>query len=247
MFYGNFPSDQDRSEFDKAIKQMSKYFRKTTFADNLITFNRNLTFTEDDDFIKSFDNNAKTRQEKSLKWRLHTLCWAGKHCLHLSGDFVECGVYLGFSMSVLAEYLHFHTLQKKMYLYDTFEGIPEAYNSEQRSNHVYEQIPDIHEQVVKKFAEYKNVEIIQGIVPDSFSKATPKKIAFLHIDMNSSKSEIAALEKLFNKVVKGGIIIFDDFGWMGYDKQTKAEIEWLGKKGYSILELPTGQGLVIKR
>ena len=45
--------------------------------------------------------------------------------------------------------------------------------------------------------------------------------------MNSSKSEIAALKHLFDKVSKGCIIVFDDFGWMGYDRQTIAEIEWL--------------------
>ena len=59
--------------------------------------------------------------------------------------------------------------------------------------------------------------------------------------------EIAALEHLFDKVSTGGIIIFDDFGWMGYDKQTKAEIDWLEKNNHKILELPTGQGMVIKK
>ena len=65
--------------------------------------------------------------------------------------------------------------------------------------------------------------------------------------MNSSKSEIAALEHLFDKVSKGGIIVFDDFGWMGYDRQTIAEIEWLKNRDHKVLELPTGQGMVIKK
>ena len=37
-------------------------------------------------------------------------------------------------------------------------------------------------------------QVVRGIVPDSFAQAVPEKIAFLHIDMNSSKAEIAALE-----------------------------------------------------
>jgi predicted O-methyltransferase YrrM len=64
--------------------------------------------------------------------------------------------------------------------------------------------------------------------------------------MNSSASELAALEHLFDRVSPGGVVIFDDFGWMGYDKQTVAEIDFMRERGHDILELPTGQGMVIK-
>jgi O-methyltransferase len=246
MFYGKF-SEEDKNNFNNSLANFNSCFNKVYAADNLITFNRNLTFTLDPDFSESFKKNVVTKQEGSLKWRLHTLCWAASHSLEIAGDFVECGVYLGFSMSVVAEYLNFSSIKKKMYLYDTYQGIPEEYNSEKRSNRVYDQKPDMYEQVMKKFQQYKNILPIKGTVPDSFDIKCPKKIAFLHIDMNSSKSEIAALEHLFDRVTKGGIIIFDDFGWMGYDKQTNAEIEWLKKRNHKILELPTGQGMVIKK
>lgn len=245
MFYGNFSGD-DKDHFNNSLDKFKNCFKKVYAADNLITFNRNLTFIKDPNFSTSFRANARTKQEDSLKWRVHTLCWAASHCLNLPGDFVECGVYLGFSMSVVTEYLDFSMVKKKMYLYDTYEGIPDEYNSEQRSNRVYKSNPNIYQQVVQKFKKYNNVIPIKGVVPDSFKTKCPKKISFLHIDMNSSKSEIAALEHLFDNVVKGGIIIFDDFGWMGYDKQTYAEIEWLENRSHKILELPTGQGMVIK-
>lgn len=245
MFYGDF-SGEKKKIFNDSLASFNKCFKKVYAADNLITFNRNITFDQDQSFKESFVHNANTPQEKSLKWRAHTLCWAASHCLGIEGDFVECGVYLGFSMSVVAEYLNFSQQQKKMYLYDTYEGIPEEYNSESRSNKVYESDPNIFDKVVKKFKKYKNVIPIKGIVPDSFETESPKKIAFLHIDMNSSKSEIAALEQLFDRVSTGGIIVFDDFGWFGYTKQAVLEIEWLKKRNHRILELPTGQGCVIK-
>lgn len=246
MFYGNF-SGENKNNFNKSLAAFKHCFKKVYAADNLITFNRNLTFMQDSDFSESFQENVSNKQEDSLKWRVHTLCWAASHCVNIPGDFVECGVYLGFSMSVVAEYLDFSKVRKKMYLYDTYEGIPDEYNSEQRSNKVYKSNPKIYEQVVQKFSKYKNVIPIKGIVPDSFKTKCPRKISFLHIDMNSSRSEIAALEHLFDKVTKGGIIVFDDFGWMGYDRQTVAEIEWLKNHNHKILELPTGQGMVIKK
>ena len=246
MFYGNF-SEENKQSFNSSLKAFNNCFKNVYAADNLITFNRNLTFTQDPNFTNSFQKNVTTKQEDSLKWRVHTLCWAASHCLAIEGDFIECGVYLGFSMSVVAKYINFASIKKSMYLYDTYEGIPEEYNSEKRSNKVYNANPNMYDQVVAKFKDYDNILPIKGTVPDSFTKQCPKKIAFLHIDMNSSKSEIAALEHLFEKLSKGGIIIFDDFGWMGYDKQTKAEIDWLAKHDHKILELPTGQGMVIKK
>jgi O-methyltransferase len=40
--------------------------------------------------------------------------------------------------------------------------------------------------------------------------------------------------------------VFDDFGWLGNDRQTFVEIQWMAQRGHSIMELPTGQGLVLK-
>jgi hypothetical protein len=83
-------------------------------------------------------------------------------------------------------------------------------------------------------------------VPDSFSEALPERIAFLHLDMNSSNSEIAALDILFDRVSPGGAIVFDDYGWLSYQAQQHAEDAFMAERGHRILELPTGQGLVIK-
>ena len=155
-------------------------------------------------------------------------------------------MWRGFSFGVLTDYVDFGTRDKSLYLYDTFEGIPPAFNSENRSNDVYQKEPDLYDKVVQRFSKYPNTKVIKGIVPDSFAQACPEKISLLHIDMNSSKSEIAALEHLFDRVVPGGIIVFDDFGWLGYDRQTYAEIEFMAKRNHRIMELPTGQGMLLK-
>ena len=64
--------------------------------------------------------------------------------------------------------------------------------------------------------------------------------------MNSEMAEVLALEHLFDRLTIGGIIIFDDFGWKSAINQCKAEQAFMRKRGHSVLELPTGQGLVIK-
>ena len=246
MFYGNFEGKKG-VDFQVALEQFREIFARIYAQDNLIAFNRNLSFLLlDQEFANAFENHAKTDQERSLAWRLHTLTWAAKHALKLEGDFVECGVFYGFSFKVLTEYLHFEKINKKLYLYDTYEGIPEEYDSEKQDNGYYKKAGDVAPQVKAHFSKYPNVEVVKGLVPDSFKIICPEKISLLHIDMNSSKSEMAALDVLYDKVVQGGIIVFDDFGWGGYDKQTVAEIAFMKERNQSIMELPTGQGLMIK-
>ena len=42
-------------------------------------------------------------------------------------------------------------------------------------------------------------------------------------------------------------MVFDDYGWHLFRKQKDAEDAFMAERGYAILELPTGQGLVVKR
>jgi hypothetical protein len=48
-------------------------------------------------------------------------------------------------------------------------------------------------------------------------------------------------------VSPGGIVVFDDYGWKVFHRQKEAEDEFMRHMGYEILELPTGQGIVVKR
>lgn len=89
--------------------------------------------------------------------------------------------------------------------------------------------------------------MIKGTVPDVLHEQSPDRIAYLHLDMNSPRAETAALEVLFNQVSTGGIIIFDDYGWKVFHRQKEAADAFMAANGQLILELPTGQGFMIKR
>ena len=65
--------------------------------------------------------------------------------------------------------------------------------------------------------------------------------------MNAARAEIGALDALFERVVPGGYIVLDDLGRSRLDSLGAEESAWMKARGYEILELPTGQGLVIKR
>jgi hypothetical protein len=248
MFYG-IP-DNRLKEFQQAIATIEDIYKgQFYFNDMLITMCRNLSFRHDKKFISSFYDAVTNKQEHSLIWRLHTLAWAAKNSLNVEGDFVECGVFKGFCSGVILSYLDFHDLPRQAYLYDTFEGLPEKTSTpEERRGWNYSEYDSeaIYNGVCEKFSKYNNVNIVRGIVPDSFEQAVPEKIAFLHIDMNSAKAEMLALEHLFDKVTPGGFIVFDDFGWTTNVKQMSSELAFMNERDHNVLELPTGQGVVIK-
>ena len=74
-----------------------------------------------------------------------------------------------------------------------------------------------------------------------------EKIAFAHIDMNNWIPEASSLEMILPKMSLGAVIVFDDYGWFGYQQQKIALDPIADRYGQEILELPTGQGILIKR
>jgi hypothetical protein len=250
MFYGRLKGD-GKDRLIEALNTLNELCGPMYASDNMVCLQRSGNFRNDTRFVDAVKRQALSKQDLSLGWRLHTLVWAAQSVQHLEGDFVECGVWKGFCFGVLTDYLNFKEQDRDLYLYDTYAGIPEEYNSEKRNNRPYQDAiaedPDhIYNTVTKRFEAYDNVKVVRGIVPDSFAEACPEKIALLHIDMNSAASEIAALNALFDKVVPGGMIVFDDYGWTGYKAQMVAEDKFMQDRGHTILELPTGQGLVVK-
>ena len=230
---------------NQAIDTLAKAFQYVFAGDMLITFQRNMSFHEDARFMQAFTSEAGDEQEKSLIWRLHVLCWCALNCLRREGDFVECGVYRGFSSSVAARYLEFGGRDKQWYLYDTFSGIPaDQLNPGDDSPAIY-RAEGLYESCRARFAQYANVHVIRGRIPEVLRERAPGKVAFLHLDMNSAQAESAALEFFSDRFSPGAMVLLDDYGWRGYRPQKLVADAFFGKKGCPIVELPTGQGLVI--
>ncbi|HVC61322.1 MAG TPA: TylF/MycF/NovP-related O-methyltransferase [Acetobacteraceae bacterium] len=211
-------------------------------SDNLITFNHTRGFLSEPRFVKAVVAAHPEPSERSIAWRTHTLCWAADSALATPGDFVECGTYKGYSAEVL---MHFTggLPGRWLWLYDLFDPGGGAGEGPRQPDHA----PGLADQVRARFRAWDNVAVTQGKVPDVLARAAPDQIAFLHIDMNNAEAEQGALEVLFDRVSPGGMIVFDDYGWTYYRAQMDAVDAFMGARGLSVLELPTGQGLAVKR
>ncbi len=239
MFWGPANHDEFAKGIQQAINQVAPHGIFT--GDNVFTFNKNLSFLDDEKFITAFVKHVETDTEKSLIWRLNILCWAARQSMRIAGDLVECGCYKGISARIISDYVELEKSDKQYYLYDLFE-----HSAEMNHHAMSEHSANLYTKVKQRFADLEQVHVTQGAVPEVLHHTSPEKIAFLHIDLNNAPAEIGALELLFDRVSTGGIIILDDYGWLVYRAQKEAEDPFFEERGYRVLELPTGQGLVIK-
>lgn len=224
---------------------------RPTYAQDCLYTTVNADFMKDKRFMDAYkkgrDLMLGSWGDYQFHWRAYVACWAAEHAKNLEGDFVECGVNTGMLDRMIIDYVDFGTLSKKFYLLDTFQGMDEAYSTGDEMKRSRDMgYVDVYEQVKETFKEFPNVELVKGPIPDTLPLVPAKAIAYLSIDMNCVAPEVAALEFFWDKLVSGGIVLFDDYGFPGHEGQKHAHDAFATGKGVSILALPTGQGLIVK-
>lgn len=213
------------------------------FADNFLTWGRNMSMLDDSPFVQAWQSNIEGPADEAIVWRRYVLACAAYHCVQLDGDFVECGAYTGVGIKTVIDYLGGPAFPKTFWGYDLFEHDPSMPH-----HSMPEHGEGLYWRVQKKFSAYPQVRLIKGSIPQVFENHCPDRIAYLHIDLNQAPAEVAALDHLFDRLVPGGILILDDYEWSGYYRAQKlAEDPWFEARHYRVMPLPTGQGLVIKR
>jgi hypothetical protein len=151
--------------------------------------------------------------------------------------FVELGTLNGFHGYFLGSIFP----QRSFFLFDSFEGMkPEDKTNDER----FYRFPDNYSLVKSTLVNFSNINIVKGYLPESLKEFTAN-IAFLHIDLNNSKPEKESLEKLYPKIISGGVIISDDYSHPGYEKQKKIFDDFAYERGLKVLSFPQGTGVII--
>jgi O-methyltransferase len=220
-------------------------------ADSLATSN-NIDFKKDLKFSKAYKlAEATAPQIKiNMEWRTYIVCSLAEIVKKLEGDFVECGVSTGIYSRAVIDYVDFDNLDKTFYLMDTFNGpkkeqITENEESLGINNYIDIYKNDVYEQVCETFKSFK-VRIIRGMIPETLKECKAEKICYLSIDMNVVAPEIAAANFFWDKLVSGGVMILDDYGFPAHFEQKIAFDKFAAEKGVQILYLPTAQGIIFK-
>lgn len=219
-------------------------------GDGLVTYHVN-AFKDDPLFVEAYKLGKQTGSwpDIDLSWRVYLACWSANKVKFLDGDFIECGVNLGGMARAIVHYLSFKNIDKKFYLLDTFEGIPEEFIFDEERLYGVDKkaYGDSYQQVKNTFNEFNNVVLIKGKVPYTLPLVKSEKIAYLSLDMNVALPEIVAAEYFWKKMVSGAIMLLDDYAYSTkYTVSRRLYDNFAKERGVQVLALPTGQGLIFK-
>lgn len=208
-------------------------------------------------FQKAYQRGIQAAGDYKIQWRAYVACWAASQAARAGqGDFVECGVNRGFMSSAIMSYLDWNQMDRHFYLVDTFDGIREELLSDEEKTAGYvennrralaqdEYVSGV-DGVRRNFEEWPQAHVVQGFVPQVLRDITVTSVAFVHLDMNNVTPEKAAAEYFWPLMIKGGVMLLDDYAFIGYGLSKKGMDEFAATVGVEILSLPTGQGILIK-
>ncbi len=166
----------------------------------------------------------------------------------IGGSFVECGVARGGCSALMALVSSEYKSDRKVWLFDSFEGLPEPTFEDKasvienlfrrdRSRSIlkkgyclgtYEQVSELLFSTLR--LDKKNIFLVKGWFQDTLPSHSDKigGISFLRIDADWYESTKCCLDNLYDEVITGGYILIDDYHLAGCKK---AVDEFLEKRG----------------
>jgi len=199
-------------------------------------------------FKKTFDyeNNFYLSCDSTRIGRLLAHYELFKMVSNIPGAIVECGVFKGASLARFAMFreLFENTHSKKIIAFDTFGKFPKTkFSQDENELKLFlkeagkESIskPQLMEVLKKKKIE-KNIELVKGDITKTvphYLKSHPElRISLLNLDTDVYEPAVTILENLYPRIVKGGVLILDDYGI--FPGETKAAEEYFKDKKVEI-------------
>ena len=155
----------------------------------------------------------------------------------VAGDVVECGVWRGGSMMLVAHtLLAKHDSARQLWLYDTFDGMPaptgsdvQAISGRPAGDVLAEETKDeenpfwaiarrdlVERNMRATDYPHERLRFVEGKVEETIPASMPEKISILRLDTDWYESTRHELEHLWPRLEKGGVLIIDDYGyWEG--------------------------------
>jgi len=186
--------------------------------------------------------------------RMYALYGATRHVVEtgVRGDFVECGVWRGGSVMLMAmTLLRAGRDGRTLWLYDTFAGMtaPSSEDVQAMSGRaaagILAEQPQSHDDpfwgIAPRLAVERNlratgypwdhVRLVEGDVCDTIPANLPEEIAILRLDTDWYASTRHELEHLYPRLVPGGVLIVDDYGyWTGARQATDEYLATLERR-----------------
>lgn len=171
--------------------------------------------------------------------RLYMLYQYALQAQTLDGDWAETGVYRGGSAYILAALAN----GKTCFFFDTFSGMPDVVTDV--DSHAPGDFSDTAlAEVEALLAEFEHCVLIPGIFPESAGDLD-RTFGLVHVDFDIYNSVLAACHFFWPRLVPGGIMLFDDYGFDSCLGVREAVRSFFGAEHPGVY-LPTGQLVMTK-
>ncbi|CAN5208822.1 hypothetical protein BH09PAT1_BH09PAT1_5960 [soil metagenome] len=133
--------------------------------------------------------------------------------LNIPGDIVELGSFDGTTSILMQKTLDQLQSDKKIHVYDSFEGLPEKSDNDGGTGFFAGSCKTQKENLIRNFKKHKTkLPIIhEGWFSDTLPKGLPNKISFAHLDGDFYSSILESLVYVYPKLSKGAIVVIDDY------------------------------------
>jgi len=163
-----------------------------------------------------------------------------KKIVGLPGHMIECGVYKGASFVRFATFREIleNPYSRKIIGFDAFGGFPRGDEDATNTAFIHRFSAEGGDGIsresffqVLSHKGFENVELVEGdicsTVPQYVTEHPELKVALLHIDVDVYRPTRVILDQLFDRVVRGGLLLLDDYGTV--PGETQAVDEFLQK------------------
>ena len=177
--------------------------------------------------------------------RCYVLASLADYASHLPGDVAECGVYRGGTALLLCRVIAGR--QKRLYLFDSFEGLPVGDPDKDRWFEEGQFAVDGVDSVKRLLDEFDDVtDFREGWIPETFTGLEDRTYAFAHIDVDLYQSALDCCRYFYPRMVPSGALLFDEYGFAPARGEREAVDEFFADKREAPIVLPTGQAFVLK-
>ena len=183
------------------------------------------------------------------KYRCYELWFLASQCAKVDGAVLEVGVWKGGTAGLMAKKLALMDSGKKIYLADTFAGVVKA--GERDCYYKGGEHKDTSENIARgllgNILGLDNFEFLVGVFPDDTARLIEEsKFSFCHVDVDVYKSAKDVSEWIWPRLSVGGMIVYDDYGWIYCNGITRFISEQIPEQDRIILHNLNGHAVIIK-
>ena len=167
----------------------------------------------------------------------------------LPGAMIECGVWRGLGSLMLCERMKQWDASytgKDYIMVDSFEGLSKPTEDDKLSDKVAGHFSTDMQIVKDNLEDFPDITFYKGWIPPVLEELQERKYKFVHIDVDLVEPTVGAFEYFYPRMVEGGVIVCDDYGFKYWPGTKEAVDEFCKKNNCKSFSLSTGELVVIK-